>query len=250
VAACLLFSWTVVLLTFDIPKARRLLGDSFGLFPVWSNSRLRQLVVLTLPLGASIAVGSLYNNIPRYVIEYRLGVHDLGIFSALVYFMLFGGMIFTALIQSASPRMARYHVEENKEGFKNILVKLIVIGFTLGLLGVIVATLVGDQIITLIYGEKYAAHSLLLVLLMVAGLVDMTFLGFGSAVNAKRFFRVQIIVTTVSALVVTISSFILIKYLGLNGIVIAMIFTKIIESIFYIIIFRRISGNYYSISQC
>ena len=249
VAACLLFSWTVVLLTFDIPKARRLLGDSFGLFPIWSNSRLSQLVVLTLPLGASIAVGSLYNNIPRYVIEHRLGVHDLGIFSALAYFMLFGGMIFTALAQSVIPRMARYHAQGEKKGFRNIFTKLISAGFALGLLGVVVAILAGDRIIALIYDEQYAIHSRLLVLLMIAGFIDMTFLGIASAVNAMRFFRIQFFVSIISVLVVTISSMTLVNSFGINGVAIAMAVTKTTEAIIYMIILRKLSYRFYEFAR-
>jgi O-antigen/teichoic acid export membrane protein len=241
-AGCLLLSWFTVLLVYDIPNARRLLaerGECCSLSPKRPTGRLWQLGLLTLPLGASIAVGSLYNNVPRYVIEHQLGTHDLGIFSAIAYFMLFGGMIFTALAQSIIPRLARYYAEGNLAGFRSLLVKLIGLGFGTGVSGVAVATFFGGTFIRLFYNASYAQHTDLLVLLMIATLVDFTLLSIGSAVNAMRQFRVQVVIGTISTVVMTPLCLILVGKMGLKGAALSMIGAKLVEATMYLYVANK-----------
>ena len=40
---------------------------------------------LALPLGFVMMLASLGTNVPRYVVEHRLGVRELGVFSAVSY---------------------------------------------------------------------------------------------------------------------------------------------------------------------
>ena len=242
VAGCLLFSWSIVLILFDIPKAKRLLvlhEDIFRILPQKPNPRLKKLALLTLPLGASIAVGALYNNIPRYIIEYRLGRADLGIFSALAYFMLFGGMIFTALAQSVIPRLSRYYSEDNFAGFRTILHKLIGMGIVVGLCGVIVAVVLGKYFIQLFYTLEYTKHSQILVLFMIANFIDYSFLSIASAINAMRLFRLQVVISTISVLIMIPVCWYLVNTVGLKGAALSMIFVKSIEALMYIFVYRK-----------
>lgn len=242
VASCLLITWSIVLLLCDIPNAKRILvlnEDSFRCIPKWSNPRLKKLAVLTLPLGASIAVGALYNNIPRYIIEHYLGSAALGIYSALAYFMLFGGMIFTALAQSIIPRLARYYAENENIRFRQLLHKLIGVGMTIGVFGIVVAFFFGDFFINLFYSSEYTKYSQILVLFMVANLIDFSFLAIASAINAMRLFRVQIVVSSLSALIMGPVCLFLVINVGLEGAAISMITVKSIEALMYVFIYRR-----------
>jgi len=241
-SACMLFSWSIVLFIYDMPNARLILaeqGEVGNFYPKWSSTRIRQLTLLTLPLGVSIAVGSLYNNIPRYVIEHQLGTYSLGIFSALAYFMIFGGMIFTALAQSVIPRLARYHAEGNIVQFRKILLKLILMGAAIGVAGVVIAALFGRKVLVLFYSEKYSENTGLLVLLMVANLVDFTFLSIASAVNAMRHFQIQVVIATVSTLVMIPMCVILTHKLGLSGAALSMIAAKSVEALMYVFIAKK-----------
>jgi O-antigen/teichoic acid export membrane protein len=241
-AVSLLLSWSIVLFLHDAPNAKLLLAersDSCRIIPKLSRSRLQRLTLLTLPLGASIAIGSLYNNIPRYIIEHSLGTSSLGIFSALAYFMIFGGMIFTALAQSVIPRLARYYAEANYLGFRQILFKLIGLGFSIGLFGVIIALVMGKRFLNIFYTEIYAAHSSLLVLFMIANLVDFTFLAIASAVNAMRHFRIQVVIASISTLIMAPACFVLVGKIGLEGAAYSMIISKTVEAIMYLYVFNK-----------
>jgi O-antigen/teichoic acid export membrane protein len=153
--------------------------------------------------------------------------------------MLFGGMIFTALGQAVIPRLARYFAEGNYSGFRRIFFKLMGVGLILGLAGVATAIFLGKTLIGLFYTSQYVSYSWLLVLLMIAGLVEMAFVGIACAVNAMRIFRIQIVVSSVSALVILCATLSLIDILGLNGVAIAMIITKAVEALIYIVVLYK-----------
>jgi O-antigen/teichoic acid export membrane protein len=204
---CLIASWLVVLLVYDLPSCQQLLRayPSLGkLWPLWQWSTLRSLLWMSLPLGLVMMLISLNTNIPRYFIEGALGERELGIFSALAYLMIVGSMIVNALGNSASPRLARHYAEGDRPAFVRLAWQMIAIGAVLGSAAVGVALAVGKPLLTLIYRPEYAEQSLLLVWLMVAAGLGYVGSFLGHIVSAARYFRVQvplfILVTCVSAI--------------------------------------------------
>jgi O-antigen/teichoic acid export membrane protein len=244
--------WTMVLLFYDIPSSFLVLGSTpfeenkpveeifnqhpkskiLQLKPKLNFITLRDLVILSLPLGFVMMLISLNENIPRYFIEYHLGVHELGIFSALSYLMVAGRIVVNALGQSASPRLAKYFVAGNRKDFKSLLLKLVVIGALLGGVAVLISAIAGKAILTILYRPEYAQQVHLFTLLMVAAGIGFvaSFLGYG--MTAAQYFRVQmplfILVTGFSAL----SCFFLIPSQGLIGAAIALIIGAIVQAIF------------------
>jgi O-antigen/teichoic acid export membrane protein len=61
-----------------------------------------------LPLGLVLMLISLNTNLPRYVIEHRLGTRELGAFAAVASFMAAGTTIVNALGQAAHPGWREY----------------------------------------------------------------------------------------------------------------------------------------------
>ncbi|ORJ55883.1 lipopolysaccharide biosynthesis protein [Geothermobacter hydrogeniphilus] len=246
VLAAMFAVWTGVLVCYDVPKARTLLRGrrkNETLRPVWDEARIKALVVLTLPLGGAVALGSLYTNLPRYFIKHQLGVYDLGIFSALAYFMLAGNTVINALGQSASPRLARLHAEKKHQAFRRLLTKIVAIGFVLGCCGVLVAFFFGDSLLELFYSSEYAAHSDIFLLLMIAAGVQYTYIFLGSAINAMRLFRVQVLVSLLSVVILGICCYLFAGPFGLTGVVIAMIVVKILEATVYLLLLLKFIGK-------
>jgi O-antigen/teichoic acid export membrane protein len=193
---------------------------------------LRNLVGLSLPLGFVMMLISLNTNIPRYFIESYQGERELGIFSALSYLMVAGGIVVNALGQSASPRLAKYYAAGNRRDFRNLLFKTVLIGALLGGISILIAAIAGQEILTILYRPEYAQQLYLFVLLMMAagaGYVA-SFLGYG--MTAAQYFRVQmplfIIVTGISAIV----CWWLVPSQGLIGAAIAMIVGAVVQAVF------------------
>src|SRR5688572_14255384 len=86
------------------------------------------LALLTFPLGVTLALVALWQNMPRYFLAHSFGEREVGIFTAVVSPLMAGGLIVTALAQSAGPRLARYHAEGRARDFDKLLLKLMGMG--------------------------------------------------------------------------------------------------------------------------
>jgi O-antigen/teichoic acid export membrane protein len=249
----LAIAWLLVLVFYDLPSGAVILKgipalagteDAVNftpnqypprnrqLQPRFSWATLQRLIWLSLPLGFVMMLISLNTNIPRYFIERYLGERELGIFSALSYLMVAGGIVVNALGQSASPRLSQYYAAGKSKDFRNLVLKTMLIGALLGGISILGAAVAGKEILTLLYRPEYAKQLYLFVLLMVAagaGYVA-SFLGYG--MTAAQFFRVQMplfmIVTGISSLV----CWWLVPTQGLIGAAIALIVGAVVQGIF------------------
>jgi len=239
----LAIAWAIILLSYDIRSGALMLKTSpWGtgeqkstttsqnlLYPHWHLKTLGQLTWLSLPLGLVMMLISLNSNIPRYFIESYLGERELGIFAALAYLMVAGNMVILALGQSASPRLAKYYAMGNRKAFRTLLIKLVGMGAAIGVMAVLVALLVGRELLTIVYRPEYAEQKDLFVLVMVAAGIGYvaSFLGYG--ITAARYFVIQIplfvAVTSTSA----IASLWLIPTQGLRGAALALILSALVQ---------------------
>jgi O-antigen/teichoic acid export membrane protein len=114
--------WLAALLLFDVRRARHFVLHSQKLRQPtnWTGRRILELHVqglqrqwnlmrLALPLGLVTTMASINLNMPRYFIEARLGVHQLGIFSALAYATVALTLISDSLEHCAIPIMSRLY---------------------------------------------------------------------------------------------------------------------------------------------
>jgi O-antigen/teichoic acid export membrane protein len=215
-------AWALTLVSYDMRNAATILnaaqaGLTATLWPRWKRETLKKLACLTLPLGFATMLGSLNTNIPRYFIERYLGEQDLGIFAAMAYLIVAGGMVVNALGQAASPRLAQYYAEGNDRAFCGLLLRLIGVGAVLGGMGVLLALLCGRELLVLIYRPEYASHMDVVVWLMIAaaGGYIASFLGYG--MTAARLFRAQPFLFATTSVVAATGCFLLIPGYGLTG---------------------------------
>jgi hypothetical protein len=106
-------------------------------------------------LGFVSLLDSLNVNIPRYLIERRLGEAALGYYAAMAYIVVAGNMVVAALTQSAAPRLARYYVTRPL-AFKRLLWRLLTLGAAMGGAGVLLAVTLGRPLLALLYRPDYA----------------------------------------------------------------------------------------------
>jgi O-antigen/teichoic acid export membrane protein len=200
---------------------------------------LRRLFWVALPLGIGTMLGSLNTNIPRYVIERYLGARDLGIFSALAYFMVAGSLVANALSQAATPRLAYYHAGGQGERFRLLVWRQVMLGAGLGLSGIIGAFLLGAPVLRLLYGPEYAARSSVLLVLAAASALTYAYVPLGTAVNAMRMFRIQLPITATMVVALAVSSVFLIPRYGMRGAAFAMLASAAIEALLYATVLMR-----------
>lgn len=247
--------WALVAIFYDIPNGAAILKSSAiarsraeaekisnhhpqptihtrQLQPQFNLANLRSLLGLSLPLGFVMMLISLNANIPRYFIEHHLGERELGIFSALSYLMVAGNIVVSALGQSASPRLAKYYGAGNSKDFKNLVLKIVLIGTVLGGLSILAAAVAGKEILTLLYRPEYAQQVYLFILLMVAAGIGYVASFLGYAMTAAQYFRVQMPLFTVVTAISAIVCYLLVPTQGLIGAAIALIVGAIVQAIF------------------
>jgi len=186
----------------------------------WAGARsiLRQ----ALPLGGVLMLVSLNTNLPRYVIERRMGIGELGVFAAVASFVTAGATIVNALGQAATPRLARHASQRQPGQFLGLAWKLGALVFSLGLVGVAVAALLGKMVLTLAYRPEYATYSGLLVGVMGAAVPGYVAAAMGYAVTATRAFDAQVPMFCVVAAICGCASWLLVPRFGLAGAAVAM----------------------------
>jgi O-antigen/teichoic acid export membrane protein len=193
-------AWLAVLLAHDSRAATSLLRTTTQpLLPRLRWPIARRIVATYLPLGLVIVLVSFRNNVPRYLIEHRLGTAELGVFAALSAFVASGNLIIMALGQSATPRMARLYFESDVAAFRRLIVRLFLLAAVVGGAGVAVAMLVGKALLLLVFGPAYGGRVDVLVWLMVAGLVAYAASFVGHGLSAARRFSVQLPLFAITA---------------------------------------------------
>jgi len=160
---------------------------------------------------------SLNSNIPRYFIERFLGPADLGIFAALAYLMVGERMIINALGQAAAPRLSRYYAEGKKGSFGGLLLRLAGLGALVGVPGLLLALLAGRRFLGLVYTPEYARYNGVFILLMAVALLGNMASSLGYGMTAARYFKAQLPLFSLVAVVLVISCLWLIPLYGLGG---------------------------------
>jgi O-antigen/teichoic acid export membrane protein len=240
-SAGLLLCSAAVLFGYDIPKAiadrRAHLRTEFQnliqylreLVDVANQKRLWKLALTGLPMGFALMMVSLNLNIPRYFIERRLGMEELGIFSALSTLLLSGSVAINAIGQAAAPRMASAFATGDSRKFSLLLGALIAASLGLGGLGLVGALLFGKQAMTLIYRPEYSTHQDVLVWLMAAS--GLYYLGstLGYAVTSVRCFSPQMPLFIAAAGATALGCMVLIPYMGLRGAAVAILISAFVQ---------------------
>jgi O-antigen/teichoic acid export membrane protein len=225
----LTMAWAVVLFSYDIRSGFVILRKHFKLRPSWHWDIFKELIWLCLPLGFVRMLISLNENIPRYFIEHFLGIHELGIFSALAYLIFAGSMIVNALGVSATPRLAKYYSVGKKTAFVSLIVKLTGLAALIGLTGFFLTSVAGKQILTLFYEQEYSDYIVVLKWLMVAGGLSYIASFLGHSITAARFFRIQVFLFSTTTITSAIFCFYLLPILGLEGAAIALFLSSLVQ---------------------
>jgi O-antigen/teichoic acid export membrane protein len=228
----------MVLLMFDRRHGRRFLPNEGAMssperngassecekfYRTDSIKRVIRLSLLVLPLGIVGVLGSLQANIPRLLVEANLDLAALGFFTGIVAIYGASTRLVNALAQAGSTRLARAFDSGNRLAFVRLLAKLGLLGVGLGGSAICVAYFFGEAVLSLLYTKDYGAYSTLFVFVMIAAFFRYLANLWQMGIVAARQFRLIGFIHLCSALVVVVSSMMLIPAHGLTGAAMAMI---------------------------
>ncbi len=228
-AATLAVTWLLVIGLYDFRIVSQVLKG--GAFFRLSFPTLCRLAWLSLPLGLVMALISLNTNIPRYLLESRLGTTELGIFSSMAYLITAMNLIVGALGQSVCTRMSRLLANGDVRHFKVLIGKLMGLSILLGLVGVVGAIALGKTVLTIVYRAEYANHINLLIVLVIDAAVGAAASFLGYAMTAARCFRPQVPMMTATVLTAAVLTRVLLPSYGLMGVGFALLASSLVQGL-------------------
>jgi O-antigen/teichoic acid export membrane protein len=180
-----------------------------------------ELAWSVLPLGVAALLISLNGNLPRYVIADRFGEAELGVFAAMAYLAVAGGMLVNALGQAASPRLARAAAGRDHRAYLELMGKMLLFSLLLGLLGVVVSSLLHREIMGALYGDAFTEDAGLLGWVMLAAAMAYLTSCLGFGLSALRLFRAAPPIYALACGVNLALCWLLAPILGLMGVILA-----------------------------
>jgi O-antigen/teichoic acid export membrane protein len=216
--------------------------DSFRLNYNWS--KLKQLVIMSLPLGGVILSTTLQVNVPRYFIQGYMGEGMLGIFVALSYLLVIGQTFVLALVRPSSTTLSRYYANGNRRAFIKLTNRLIILIGGIGFLGVFFSLTIGKELLTLLYTSEYADYSKEFVIIMIAGSIRQVSLVLGAANTACKALKEQAIPAVLELVAITVGCWLLVPNYGLMGAGYALLILSLLSVFFRLVILARSFSNF------
>lgn len=220
-----LFSAVASLLTttlLDTPMLKSAVGaDTPYEFWKWGirvpSGPTFDLVKLAWPLGLVMMLSSLTLNVPRYFVDGNLGHDALGLFSALASFATIGRIVVLAIGQAATPKLATSYVNNDRNSFLKVAIKLFGLSIAVGSLGLVLVVFYGPQMLKIAFTKDYASHGDLFVAVIAASAIGYLGNTVGFILTAAKVFRPQLPQLCSVVLVTTILCFLLIPSMGVIG---------------------------------
>ena len=201
---------------------------------------IMELIKKTLPLGAVLALVSLNANISRYFVEYYWGEGSLGIFSALLYFIIPGNLIMNSMGQSLSPQMAKRMDERNITRYRHHLINILFMGGTISLAALFLSIFWGRELLLVIYTWEYAPQHKLLIYIMGAAFFIYLSTGLGYGMTAAGYFKSQIPLFAGLTILTTAANYIFVPRLGIGGAVISLFLSSFAQVFGSVWILRKV----------
>jgi len=237
-----------VAVVFDLLHCGRLLSrydqKSFISFikPKFDASSLRLLAQRSLPLGIGVGLVSLTGNIPRYILEHSLGSAALGYFGAIAFFAAGSSRVASAITQAARPRLAHLATLDST-AFTSLLRKLLIVLISLGVLGVVSAWLLGEEILRIFYGSEYAAYVDAFLCLTIALVFQWAASVYNTGLHARRIFSVQPYIAGAEVVVAFLSGVILIPRFGVIGASLTVLASSAFRLVITWVLLRRLVAH-------
>lgn len=225
------------LLTFDLPKSLKFQEVYFKII----TTNLRQIAILSLPLGIVYLLISLNTNLPRYFVEHYFSVETLGYFAAISYVVTNNINIFTnALNKIIIPRFSNLLYENKTEQARKLLKKLDLLGGGLGAIGFLGVYLFGEEILSVIYGKEYSDYSDLFSILMLSSPFIFISTFHSCYIYAAKFFKIQPFLGVIWIISTFLAGLLIIPEWGIIGVGYTVVFGSIVQLISRYILMKYI----------
>ncbi|GAB5439620.1 lipopolysaccharide biosynthesis protein [Falsiruegeria mediterranea] len=164
-------AWALAYRVADLRLLERL-GQRVAWADLWETDhrKLLRLAWWLLPVGVALLLSRGAISVPSIVLERSAGLAAIGLFGALVYVHTALNMVANTLGSATSARLRLYIRDGQHENLRRLMRWMIGGALALALTAVGVAWVFGDPILTLVFGQEYAARELFTVIVMGSSL--------------------------------------------------------------------------------
>ena len=215
--AALTAVWLAALLIYERPITLRMEGglDAAPL-RLAAAATCRRLVVLCLPLALVLLLLSAGTNLPRLMLERYAGEQSLGVFSAVAVMSGAIGLLYSALGQTALPRLARLFASD-RDQFHSAMDRMMLFSAAVGVVMLAGAWFWGVRLVTMVYGHQSAVTAELVTGLVAVGILGNTSSLLGAGLTASRRFWSQLAASAMFLLITAAAGAWLIPGWGARG---------------------------------
>jgi O-antigen/teichoic acid export membrane protein len=160
------------------------------------------------PLGFTVLLGSLQQNVPRFFVQAYGGAAMLGVFAAASQLTATADLVGGALAAAAAPRLGLYHANGDARSFRTLTRNLVVAGALVGVLGVTLSAVAGTWFLVHVYRPEFASGAHMLLVLSAAAGMALVASQLGYSLTSARVITIQplLLITTLTVLTVCCSA--------------------------------------------
>jgi O-antigen/teichoic acid export membrane protein len=174
-------------------------------------------VIKAFPMGLAAVVVILVVNIPLFILKESALDVEVGMYASIFYFVTAGSLVLQSAMQVVSPILTHNIKENSALAVKSIVIKSYFMAGAFGLLGILLASVFGQFVLSLLYGSSFKNLGELLV---IASFINFT-LAFqavgGVALTSFGIFKYQMYCMLFIIPVCYFSSLFLVSTYGING---------------------------------
>ena len=209
--------WLAAALIYERPMVRRMEGAGNAEPPrLPALSICRRLVVLCLPLAFVLLVLSASTSLPRLMLERHGGEQTLGVFSAVAVMSGAIGMLYSALGQTALPRLARMFATD-RDQFHATMSRMMLFSAVVGVAMLAASWFWGVRVVTMVYGHHSAVTAELVTGLVAVGILGNTSSLIGAGLTAAGRYWSQLVAAIMILLITAVAGEWLIPGWGARG---------------------------------
>jgi O-antigen/teichoic acid export membrane protein len=179
--------------------------------------RVCRLAREAAPLGFTILLGSLQQNIPRFFVQHFAGPSALGVFAAASQLTASADLAGGAMAAAAAPRLGSHVARSDVRAFQGVTRNLVLAGALLGAVGVALSALAGRWFLVHVYRPEFASGAPVLVILSAAAGMTLVASMLGYSLTAARVIAIQPFLLTLTLTVLTAGCFAIVPRWGESG---------------------------------
>jgi O-antigen/teichoic acid export membrane protein len=172
------------------------------------------------------------------MLEHSAGEQTLGIFSAVATISAGIGLLYSAVGQTALPRLAKMFASDRKK-FDTTILQMMLFSCAVGTPIIVAAWFWGVRAVKLAYGQHSLVTKELVVGLVIVGVLSNTSSLLGAAVTASRRFWPQLAVACMVLAVIALACVRLIPSMGAMGAMYASLVGAALQTVAYATLCRK-----------